>query len=168
MSPDQSGIGVPVGLRARVGEIVGLTDHLCSSRLDGEYAALCRRLVVKLARKRPSPIGSGQARVWAGGVIYAVGQNNFLFDPSETPHVTADQLSELIAVPKNTIAAKAKHIRDAVRMDVPMDPEFCRGELLADDPRAWLVEVDGVIIDARMLPLELQTQARQLGLIPIF
>jgi hypothetical protein len=166
INPGQSELGVPVALRARVGEIVGLTDRVCTSRLDREYASLCRRLVVKLARKRPSPIGSGQARVWAGGVIYAVGQNNFLFDPSETPHVSADQLSEWIAVPKNTMAAKAKHIRDAVRMDVPMDPEFCRGELLAEDPLAWLVEVDGVIMDARVLPVELQTQAQQLGLIP--
>ena len=64
------------------------------------------------------------------------------------------------------MAAKAKRIRDAVRLDAPMDPEFCRAELLADHPLAWLVEVNGLIVDARMLPLELQAEAQRLGLIP--
>ena len=99
-------------------------------------------------------------------MVYAIGQNNFLFDPGETLHVSGDQLSEWLAVPKGTMAAKAKQIRDAVRLDVPMDPEFCRGELLADHPFAWMVEVDGVIVDARMLPVELQIEAQRLGLIP--
>jgi hypothetical protein len=31
---------------------------------------------------------------------------------------------------------------------------------------AWLVEVNGLIVDARMLPIELQTEAQRLGLIP--
>jgi len=30
----------------------------------------------------------------AAGVVYAVGQLNFVFDPSQSPHATADQLSE--------------------------------------------------------------------------
>lgn len=47
-----------------------------------------------------------------------------------------------------------------------MDPEFCRTELLADHPFAWLVEVNGLIVDARMLPIEIQPQAQRLGLIP--
>jgi uncharacterized protein DUF6398 len=166
VNPGHEELRVPVALRARVAEIVELTDPVCVLRLDREYAELCRRLVVKLARKRPSPIERGQARVWAAAVIYAVGQNNFLFDASEAQYVSADQLSEWLAVPKNSMAAKAKHVRDAVRMDVPMDPEFCRGELLAEHPLAWLVEVDGVIVDARMLPVELQTEAQQRGLIP--
>ena len=31
---------------------------------------------------------------------------------------------------------------------------------------AWIVEVDGLLVDARMLPPELQDEARRLGLIP--
>ena len=166
MNPVKSGLRVPAVLADRVREIVELTDGVCSARLDGEYGELCRRLVVKLARKRSSPIERGEARVWAAGVVYAIGQNNFLFDPGETLHVSGDQLSEWLTVPKGTMAAKAKQIRDAVRLDVPMDPEFCRGELLADHPFAWMVEVDGVIVDVRMLPVELQIEAQRLGLIP--
>ncbi len=51
-------------------------------RLDAEYASLCRKLVAKLARKRPSPLERGDRRIWAAGAIYAVGANNFLFDPA--------------------------------------------------------------------------------------
>ena len=166
MAADNDGLRVPVVLRARVGEITELTDQVCTRRLDSEYAELCRRLVAKLARKRPSPIERGEARVWAAGTVYAIGQNNFLFDPSQSPHLSADQLSNLLAVPKSTMAAKAKRIRDAVRLDAPMDPEFCRHELLAEHPLLWLVEVNGLIVDARMLPAELQAEAQRRGLIP--
>ena len=140
-------------------DIAELTDAACAEQLDLEYAELCRRLLAKLARKRPSPLERGDARVWAAGVIYAIGQNNFLFDPSQTPHATADQLSRLLGIPKSTMASKAKTIRNAVRLDAPMDPEFCRRELLADHPLLWLVEIDGLIVDARWLPAELQAEA---------
>jgi hypothetical protein len=166
MAPDSDGLRVPAALRARVREIVELTDAMCARELDREYAELCRRLVAKLSRKRPSPIERGEAQVWAAGALYAVGQNNFLFDPSQPLHLSADQLGDLLAVPKSTMAAKAKWIRDAVRLNAPMDPEFCRRELFAEHPLAWLVEVDGLIIDARMLPADLQAEAQRHGLIP--
>ena len=104
--------------------------------------------------------------MWVAGVVYAIGQTNFLFDSSQTPHLSAGELSDLVRVPKSTMAGKAKRIRDAVRLDAPLDPEFSRAELLADHPLAWLVEVDGLIVDARMLPPELQPEAQRRGLIP--
>lgn len=166
MAPDRDGLRVPAALRGRVAEIVELTDAVCLRELDAEYAEFCRRLIAKLALKRPSPIERGETRGWAAGTIYAIGQNNFLFDPTQTPHVSADLLSDLLAVPKGTMATKAKRIRDAVRLDAPMDPEFCRRELLADHPLLWLVEVNGLIVDARTLPADLQAEAQRRGLIP--
>ena len=38
--------------------------------------------------------------------------------------------------------------------------------MLEQHTLAWLVEVDGLVVDARMLPLELQDEARGRGLIP--
>lgn len=38
--------------------------------------------------------------------------------------------------------------------------------MLEQHPLAWLVEVDGLLVDARMLPTELQDEARRRGLIP--
>jgi hypothetical protein len=49
-----------------------------------------------------------------------------------------------------------------------LEPEYCRRKLLAHNPLVWLVEVDGMVVDARTLPTEVQTQLRQRGLIPDF
>lgn len=166
MSATSSELRVPAVLRSRVGKILAITDGFCLERLDGEYASLCGRIVAKLARKRPSPLVRGDARVWAAGAIYAVGANNFLFDPNETQHLTVDELSELLGVPKSTMAAKAKRIRDFLALTGQMDAEFCRRELLEDHPLAWLVQVNGIIVDAQSLPTGLQAEARRRGLIP--
>jgi len=56
---------VPKALRPRFDEICALTDRFCAERLDAEYAELCRKLVAKLARKRPSPLERGDPRIWA-------------------------------------------------------------------------------------------------------
>jgi hypothetical protein len=156
---------LPSALREQVDKIFAFTDAFCEAHLDDEYAALCRRLVAKLARERPSPLLHGDARIWAAGALYAVGANNFLFDPTQTPHLSGDRLSELIGVRRATVAAKAKRIRDVLAIK-PMDIEFCRRELLEAHPLAWLVEVDGIVIDARRLPVEMQAEARKRGLIP--
>jgi hypothetical protein len=47
-----------------------------------------------------------------------------------------------------------------------LEPELCRRDILAVHPLAWLVAVDGFIVDARQLPPELQAEARRQGLIP--
>jgi len=156
---------VPKALRHEVEQICSLTDRFCAERLDAEYAALCRQLVAKLARKRPSPLGRGDPKIWAAGTIYAVGGINFLFDRSQSPHLRADELAELTGVPKSTMANKAKRIRELLGLS-PLDFEFCRAELLERNPLIWLVEVNGMLVDARWLPPELQDEARRRGLIP--
>ena len=144
--------------RAVAEQIVELTDRLCLEHLDAEYGELCRKMVGKLARKRPSPLLRGAPRIWAGGLLYALGSINFLFDPSPRPHLTARQLSEVTGVPLGTLSGKARTIRQLLRT-LPLDPEFCRRERLEHNPLAWLVTVDGILVDARMLPPELQAEA---------
>ena len=156
---------VPVALRARVEEICALTDEFCAAHLDDEYAALCRKAVAKLARKRPSPLARGAPRNWAGGVIYAVGSVNFLFDRTQTPHLSGDDVSRLTGIPKSTLANKAKVVRDTLNLGV-VDREFSRRELLESSLLPWLIQVNGIIVDARTMPPEIQAEARQRGLIP--
>ena len=71
----------------------------------------------------------------------------------------------LTGVPKSTMANKSKRIRDLLRLG-PFDHEFCRRELLEQSPVAWLVVVNGIVVDARWLPPELQAEACRRGLIP--
>lgn len=129
------------------------------------YADLCRAVVGKLDRKRPSPLTRGNLRIWAAGVVYAVGQLNFLFDPAQMPHATADQLSEWLGVKKTTMANKARLIRDTLKLS-HFDAQFMRRDLVEASPLTWLLEVDGMLVDIRRAPVHLQVQAFGLGLIP--
>ncbi len=109
-----------------------------------EYGALCRKAIARLARKRPSPLLRGEPRTWAAGVIYAIGMVNFLTDPTQKPHMTTDRLSEVCGVGKSTLSAKFRIIQDLLRLGGPMDPEYCRRDLLANNPLAWMVKVERV------------------------
>ena len=165
LQSDLAGLRVPVALRDEVGQIVALTDGFCAEHLDVEYGELCRRLVGMLARKRPSPLTRGDLRIWAAGVIYAVGANNFLFDRSQELHLSGQDLATLTGVAPSTMANKAGAIRRAVKLDA-LEPTLCRQALLECHPYAWYVELDGIIVDVRGLLPELQDEARRRGLVP--
>ncbi len=156
---------VPKGLRPVVEEIVGITDSVCLSVLDEEYADLARRAVAKLARKRPSPLQAGRRATWAAGVVYALGHVNFLSDPASQPCVTADQLSAAFGVAKSTMSSKARQVRDLLRIS-HFSPEFQRADVAAQNPLAWIIEVNGLAVDARHVPPGIQAEAFQRGLIP--
>jgi hypothetical protein len=156
---------VPKALRPVVDEIVAITDLVCLAVLDEEYADLARRAVAKLARKRPSPLLRGRRAGWAAGVVYALGQANFLFDPAIGPTVTADQLSEAFGVAKTTMGSKARQVRDLLRIS-PFSPEFERADVAAQNPLKWIIEVDGLAVDVRHVPLDIQVAAFERGFIP--
>jgi hypothetical protein len=98
---------IPGALRERAQQVIDVTDTACREHLDEEYGLLARKLVARLARKRPSPLTRGDVRIWAAGAIYAVGQVNFLFEHPQTPHLTAKQLAEALGVAQTTMANKA-------------------------------------------------------------
>jgi Domain of unknown function (DUF6398) len=158
-------LGVPVALRPRAREILAITDKACAACLDDEYAELSRRLVARLARKRPSPLARGGPRIWAAGAIYAIGQLNFLLDRSQKPHLSADELAAQLAVVKSSMANKAALIRKTLDLGV-YEPDLTRRSMLEQHPLTWLVQVNGLLVDARTLPAELQDEARRRGLIP--
>ena len=156
---------IPKGLRPVVEEIVGITDSVCLSVLDEEYADLARRAVAKLARKRPSPLQAGRRATWAAGVVYALGHVNFLSDPASQPCVTADQLSAAFGVAKSTMSSKARQVRDLLRIS-HFSPEFQRADVVAQNPLAWIIDMNGLAVDARHVPPDIQAEAFQRGLIP--
>lgn len=156
---------IPRGLRPVADEIVGITDSVCLSVLDEEYADLARRAVAKLARKRPSPLKAGRHATWAAGVVYALGHVNFLSDPASQPCVTADQLSAAFGVATSTMSSKARQVRDLLRIS-HFSPEFQRAEVVAQNPLAWIIDVNGLAVDARHVPPDIQAEAYRRGLIP--
>lgn len=156
---------VPAALRDRAAQIIGVTDAACEQHLDEEYGRLARVVVARLARKRPSPLARGDARIWAAGVIYVLGQVNFLFDRTQTPHMSADELAQALGVVKTTMANKAGTINRILDIGI-YEPELMRVAMLEQHPLTWMVMVDGLIVDVRTLAPELQEEARRRGLIP--
>jgi len=165
MSGPAQAPNVPAAIRPVFDEIIAVTDTFCLQHLDAEYAALCLKLAAKLARKRPSPLARGDRRIWAAGIVYAIGRVNFLADPSQKPHLRTDELAELLGVKQATMANKGRLIMDTLRIGL-MDPEFSRRDMLDSNPMVWLLEVGGLLVDARQLPEALQVQAWRRGLIP--
>ena len=98
-------------------------------------------------------------------MVYALGQASFLFDPASEPYVTADQLSEAFGVAKSTMGNKARQVRDLLRIG-PFSPDFQRAGVAAQNPLVWIIEVDGLAVDACNVPLDVQVEAFQRGLIP--
>jgi hypothetical protein len=162
---DLGDLRIPGAMRPTSERVIALTDKVCAHLLGEEYAGLARQVVAKLARKQPSPLQSGRAATWAGGVVWALGQVNFLFDRSTEPYVAHDDLADAFGLSKSTLGQKAKQIRDMLKMTWATQ-EFLRAERIDDNPMIWLVEVNGLLFDARELPVEIQVEAYLKGIIP--
>jgi hypothetical protein len=165
-APDDSmGESVPKAMRPTYDAVVAITDSFCREHLDDEYAQLARKLAAALARKRPSPLGQGKAQMWACGIVYALGSVNFLWDKTQTPHMSAGELCQRFGVGKSGCSARARQIMDSLRIRTA-DPKWYRPSKLDDNPMAWMIMVDGLIVDARRVPRVIQEEAVRKGLIP--
>ena len=156
---------IPSAIAPCADRIVTITDRVCAEHLDEEYGELCRTAIGRLGRKRPSPLTRGDVAIWAAGVVYAVGRLNFLFDQSQRPHATADDLSDWLGVKKTTMSNKARSIRETLHLS-DYERELMRADVLDSHPLTWILDVDGLLIDIRHAPVEVQAQALRLGLIP--
>ena len=156
---------VPKNIQDVFDAIVALTDEFSEHHLNDEYAQLARYATAALCRKRPSPLASGRPNTWACGIIYALGFVNFLFDKSQEPYMNATDLCRSFGVSKSTGSAKSKIVRDNLGM-MQMHPNWCLPSKLDDNPIAWMIMVNGVIVNARQLPREIQEIAYRKGLIP--
>ena len=164
MSKKQSE-SVPSSVEPAYSAIINLTDAVCNQHLNSEYAELARRLAATLARKRPSPILRGKPEIWACAILYALGTVNFLFDKSQTPHMRADELCAVFGVSQSSGANKAKLIRDMLKM-YQLDPNWCLPSRVDENPLIWILQVNGMMVDIRHMPREVQVIAFENGLIP--
>ncbi len=158
-------ISVPKKMRAKYDEIVKLTDDVCQAHLNDEYAELCREMAAKLSRKKPSPLEKGRVKSWAAAILYTIGRINFLFDKSQTPHLEARQLCQLIGVSQGTASSKSTEIMRMFNL-MQFHPDWTLPSQIDENPLTWMISVNGFIIDARSAPRELQEEAFRLGLIP--
>ena len=156
---------VPRKTRERYEAITGITDKFCHEHLNEEYAELARKMAAALSRERPSPLESGQTRSWAAGIVYALGRVNFLSDDSQEPYMAMSELCEKIGVSQSNASSKSREIWKMLDL-MQLHPDWCLPSRLEENPLAWIVEVNGLPVDARMMPREVQEEAYRLGLIP--
>ncbi len=165
MPPKSKSENVPAAMKPRYDEITAATDAFCSQHLNDEYAQVCRQMAAHLGRKRPSPLVSGKANTWAAAIVQTIGAVNFLFDKTQTPHMRSDDLAASFDLSKSTVANKSKQIKDLLKINL-MDPAWTLPSRIDHNPMAWMISVDGFIIDARSAPRPIQEQAFRMGLIP--
>jgi hypothetical protein len=166
-SPEQSVTcqSIPAKMREKHDAIAKLIDPFCREHLNEEYLGLCLRLVGVLARKRPSPIVNGTAAAWACGIVRTIGWVNFLDDKTQQPHLKMTEVDRTFAVSSGTGQAKSKSIRDLLKMRA-FDPEWTLPSRMDQNPIVWLIQVNGLLVDARHMPREVQEEAFKRGMIP--
>ena len=145
--------------------VVAMIDQFCAEYLNDEYAVLCRKLAEKLARKRPSPLLQGRPNAWASGIVRTVGWVNFLHDKSQTPYMRLSDIDAAFGISQSSGAAKLATIRKMLRIH-QLDPSWTLPSRLDDNPMAWMLEVNGFLVDIRDAPREMQEIAFNKGLIP--
>ncbi|WP_218068245.1 DUF6398 domain-containing protein [Candidatus Thiosymbion oneisti] len=156
---------VPKNMQRKFNQIITITDQFSETHLNKEYAQLIRYAVAALCRKRPSPLEKGKAATWACGVTHAIGMVNFLFDKSQNPYISASDLYKAFGVGQSTGQGKSRLVRDLLDM-YQMDPNWSLQSNIDKNPLIWVLTVNGVMVDVRDMPLEVQEIAYKKGLIP--
>ncbi len=156
---------VPKSMEEKYRDIMALINNFCVENLNGEYAKLAGELCAVLCRKRPSPLLRGRSKTWACGIVHAIGTVNFIFDPSQSPHLKASKLYEGFGISSSTGSSKSKEVQELMDI-IPFDPKWTLPSKIYDNPFAWLVSIDGVTVDLRDAPRELQELAFNEGVIP--
>ena len=103
--------------------VASLITAFCDQHLDADYTALCFHALEKLSRKRPFPLTKGRDNMWAAGIVYAIAQNCYLvgnqydiMHGKPKYHFTSDEIAGAFGVSKGGISAKAKAIREDLRI----------------------------------------------------
>ena len=118
-----------------------------------------------LSRKRPSPLLKGKDSSWAAGAVHAAGMANFLFDPAQTPHCKSTDIHAFFGVSGSNAQTKSQEIRKLLDMG-QMSPDWCLPSKMDANPLIWMLEVNGMVMGIRHLPLAAQQIAFDRGLIP--
>jgi hypothetical protein len=145
--------------------VTALTDSFCSDHLDDEYRDLARAVTAALCRKRACPLAFGRLTTWACGIIYVLGQLNFLADKSSEPFMTLADVCAAFGVSQSAASAEARAVSKALHMR-PNDPRWMLRSVIDRNPRVWIAEVNGFLVDLRDTPREVQVAAYDKGIIP--
>ncbi len=79
--------------------------------------------------------------------------------------MSAADLCDGFGVGKSTGSAKSQTVRKALDM-FQLHPDWCLPSKLGENPLTWMLTVNGLLVDVRHMPREVQEIAYEKGLIP--
>lgn len=156
---------VPKAMQDIYASIIQITDEFSEKYLNDEYAIYIQYAVAELCRKRPSPLLKGKLNIWACAITHAIGVVNFLDDSSNTPHVKSSKLYEAFGVKPSTGQSKSKQVSTLLKIS-QFDVDWTLPSRIERNPKAWMITLNGLIVDVRNQPREIQETAYEKGLIP--
>jgi hypothetical protein len=109
--------------------------------------------------------GQRQTNTWACGIVRTIGWVNFLDDRSQKPHMKLTAVDKALGVGESTGQGWSMLIRNMLKIR-PMDLAWSLRSRMHQNPMAWMIQVNGFLLDARFLKREIQEKALRKGLIP--
>lgn len=137
----------------------------CRIYLDTEYQHLADEAALVLCNVCPDELTHYSVELWAGSIIYTIGYVNYMFDPQEDDYIPASRILEFFKITRQAMYRTSQSIRDKLGIE-RLDPNWCVPGKLQQNVMVWMVEVDGIEVDIRNMPLEIQEIAFNKGLIP--
>ncbi|MBW2606948.1 MAG: hypothetical protein JRD05_04850 [Deltaproteobacteria bacterium] len=156
---------VPKEMQDILLSITKITDEFSQEYLNDEYTEFIQYAVAELCRKRPSPLLKGKLNIWACAISHAIGVVNFLDDSSQTPNVGVSKLYKAFGVKPSTGQSKSKQVRKLLKMS-QFDINWTLPSRMERNPMAWMITLNGIVVDVRTQPKEIQEIAFEKGLIP--
>lgn len=155
-----------VDVQSVLQQVVALTDAFCEKHLTNEYMELCRKLAIKLAAKRPTPLLSGRVQTWAVGILRTIGWVNFLDNRSDPRHMKLTAIDKALGVAESTGQQKAQAIRQMLKIH-QWDHRWTLPSRWESTLMIWRFQNSlGVRVDIREESLETQRAAFRKGWIP--
>ena len=112
----------------KVDAIVEMIETFGQDKLTPTYTGLALKLCEKISRMRKLSIQRGRHEIWAAAIVYIIARLNFLFDPENEIHITADELCAFFGTKKATVGSKAGLIQKVCDLYLG-DAEFSSPEI---------------------------------------
>jgi hypothetical protein len=89
--------------------------------------------------------------------VHAIGNANFLFERSQTPHCTIKTIQACFGVSSSVVYAHSKKARELLQIE-PLAKRWTLAAFQQPSADPQLVQVNGMTIDIRKLPSHAQWQ----------
>ncbi|MFG0248061.1 MAG: DUF6398 domain-containing protein [Phycisphaeraceae bacterium JB051] len=114
-------------------DIATLIDECTDEHLTDEYKMLGYNLLAQLTMIPEFPWRQGKPHSWAAGILYLIGQANFLGDPESEPYMKSSDLAKAIGISTGTMYLKAARINNDIEVG-PMVPQWILPSQFNDHP----------------------------------